>query len=206
MHGRQSHAAMPWEGENGNTALLAVLASLAAGRMRVDAGNKELLGLLPARGLAGAACGIAQGDELSGELTISLDLLKLDGDGMEAQLDSRVPICASETNCKIVAEEKLRALGFEVESWMQKAHHTPAEGEFVQALLECYETYTGRKGECKYTGGGTYVHDIEGGVAFGAGMPGFASNLHGANERINMHDSLEACKIFALVIAKLCGE
>lgn len=206
VHGRQSHAAMPWEGENGNTALLAVLASLPLAECESTRAIKNFSDCFPHGDWRGAACGIAQGDELSGELTISLDLLKLDGDGMEAQLDSRVPICASETNCKIVAEEKLRALGFEVESWMQKAHHTPAEGEFVQALLECYEAYTGRKGECKYTGGGTYVHDIEGGVAFGAGMPGFASNLHGANERINMHDSLEACKIFALVIAKLCGE
>ena len=50
------------------------------------------------------------------------------------------------------------------------------------------------------------MRDIEGGVAYGAGMPGCASNLHGASERINMHDSLEACKICALVIAKLCGE
>ena len=50
----------------------------------------------------------------------------------------------------------------------------------------CYETYSGRKGECVATGGGTYVHDIPGGVAFGAGMPGFVSNLHGANERINI--------------------
>ena len=46
----------------------------------------------------------------------------------------------------------------------------------------------------------------EGGVAFGAGMPDFASNLHGANERINIRDSLTACKIFALAIAELCGE
>ena len=89
---------------------------------------------------------------------------------------------------------------------MQPAHHTPAEGEFVSTLLRCYEAYSGRKCECKSTGGGTYVHDIPGGVAFGAGMPDFASNLHGANERINMHDTRIACKIFALAIAELCGE
>ena len=89
---------------------------------------------------------------------------------------------------------------------MAPAHHAPVEGEFVSTLLGGYEAYTGRKGECLATGGGTYVHDIEGGVAFGAGMPDFASNLHGANERINIRDSLTACKIFALAIAELCGE
>ena len=53
-------------------------------------------------------------------------------------------------------------------------------------------------------GGGTYVHDIPGGVAFGAGMPGFESNLHGANERMNIADMLTAIKIFAQVIYDLC--
>jgi len=31
-------------------------------------------------------------------------------------------------------------------------------------------------------GGGTYVHDIEGGVAFGAEFSGEVNNMHGANE------------------------
>ena len=117
-----------------------------------------------------------------------------------------MPICADEANCKQIFDSRLSSLGFAVESEMHPAHHTPAEGEFVSTLLRCYETYTGRKGECVATGGGTYVHEIPGGVAFGAGMPDFASNLHGANERINIRDSLAACKIFALAIAELCGE
>jgi succinyl-diaminopimelate desuccinylase len=61
---------------------------------------------------------------------------------------------------------------------MAAPHHTPAESPFVKTLLEIYEEYTGRKGECLSTGGGTYVHDIPGGVAFGSSMPGFVSNLH----------------------------
>ena len=53
-------------------------------------------------------------------------------------------------------------------------------------------------------GGGTYVHDIPGGVAFGAAMPDFESNLHSANERMNIKDMLTAIKIFAQVIYDLC--
>ena len=206
VHGRQAHAATPWEGVNGNTALLEVLAALPLADCGSTGAIRRLAALLPHGDWRGEAAGIAQKDELSGELTISLDLLKLDGTGLSAQLDSRVPICATRENCLEVFEAKLREAGFEVESTMHGAHHTPAEGEFVQTLLRCYEAYTGRKGECRSTGGGTYVHDIPGGVAFGAGMPDFASNLHGANERINVRDSLAACKIFALAIAGLCGE
>ena len=206
VKGRQAHAAMPWEGVNGNTALLEVLAALPLADCESTRAIRQLAACFPHGDWRGEACGIAQKDELSGELTISLDLLKLDAEGVEAQLDGRVPICADEGSCKAVFEAKLHALGFEGGAQMQPAHHTPAEGEFVSTLLRCYEAYSGRKGECKSTGGGTYVHDIPGGVAFGAGMPDFASNLHGANERINMHDTRIACKIFALAIAELCGE
>ena len=48
---------------------------------------------------------------------------------------------------------------------MDAPHHTPADSPLVKALLKCYEQYSGRKGECLAIGGGTYVHDIEGGVA-----------------------------------------
>ena len=206
VHGRQAHAATPWEGVNGNTALLSILASLPLADCDSTRAVRDLAARLPHGDWLGQACGIAQKDELSGELTFSLDLISLCGTGLEAQLDGRVPICANEENCKKPFETALSSLGFEVEGDMQSAHHTPAEGEFVSTLLACYESVTGRKGECLHTGGGTYVHDIEGGVAFGAGMPDFASNLHGANERINIRDSLDACKIFALAIAELCGE
>ncbi len=206
VHGRQAHAATPWEGVNGNTALLSILASLPLADCDSTRAVRDLAARLPHGDWLGQACGIAQKDELSGELTFSLDLISLCGTGLEAQLDGRVPICANEENCKKPFETALSSLGFEVEGDMQSAHHTPAEGEFVSTLLACYESVTGRKGECLHTGGGTYVHDIEGGVAFGAGMPDFASNLHGVNERINIRDSLDACKIFALAIAELCGE
>ena len=159
------------------------------------------------RGLARRGLRHAQKDGLSGELTLSFDLLSLGPAELEARLDGRVPICANEENCHAPFETRSSAASASRSraAW-PSAHHTPAEGEFVSTLLGCYEAYTGRKGECLATGGGTYVHDIEGGVAFGAGMPDFASNLHGANERINIRDSLTACKIFALAIAELCGE
>ena len=48
------------------------------------------------------------------------------------------------------------------------------------------------------------MHDIEGGVGFGISMPGFESNLHGANERINIQDALTAVKIFALAAHDIC--
>ena len=65
--------------------------------------------------------------------------------------------------------------------------------------------YSGRESHCVAIGGGTYVHGIPGGVAFGASMPGFVSNLHGPDERVNVKDLLTAAKIYAQVILELCS-
>jgi succinyl-diaminopimelate desuccinylase len=88
---------------------------------------------------------------------------------------------------------------------MAAAHHVPADSPFIQTLLTCYETYSGKKGYCEAIGGGTYVHEIPGGVAFGAGNSDFASNLHAANERASIRNMLMAAKIYAQAIVELCG-
>ena len=55
------------------------------------------------------------------------------------------------------------------------------------------------------TGGGTYVHHLKNGVAFGAAMPGRDNNMHGANEFAQTDDLVISAKIFAQVIVDLCS-
>ena len=205
VHGRQAHAATPWEGCNAVTALFAVLAALPL-EGEAAASVRELNRLLPHGGWRGEAAGIAQGDALSGELTISANVLELSASGLSLVCDARVPLCADDSNCRAPFERALGAAGFAVAGEMVPGHHTPGDGAFVRALLASYERYTGLKGECLAIGGGTYVHDIPGGVAFGAGMPGFDTRLHGADERIRVSDALTASKIFALAIVKICNK
>ena len=204
--GTGSHAAEPETGNNGITALVRLLLALPLADCPTTQALRDLDALLPHGDYRGRALGIAMEDDLSGYLTLSYTIMHLDEQGFEGYFDSRVPVCANEENCKAVVVQRFGRLGYAVEGEMVPSHHTPGDSPFVQTLLRCYERYTGQKGECLSMGGGTYVHDIEGGVAFGAGMPGFASNLHSANEHIRIQDMLTACKIFALVIAELCGE
>ena len=95
--------------------------------------------------------------------------------------------------------------GWTVKGEIDPPHHVPADSPFIQTLAKCYEMYSGRKSQCLCIGGGTYVHHIPGGVAFGASMPGFVSNLHGPDERVNVADLLTAAKIFTQVIIELCA-
>lgn len=206
VKGAGAHASTPEEGCNALTALLDILAGLPLADCESTRAIRDLSRLFPHGDVNGTALGVDQEDELSGRLTLAFSLFELNEEGFSGQYDSRVPICATEENCKAAADRALAACGFTVEGEMDPPHHTPAELPFVQQLLRCYEHYTGLKGECLSMGGGTYVHDIPNGVAFGCGMPGFNSNLHGANERACVKDLLTAAMIFAQCIVEICGE
>ena len=83
-------------------------------------------------------------------------------------------------------------------------HHVPEETPFVQTLLKVYEDWTGKEGKCLAIGGGTYVHELKNGVAFGATLPGVDNRMHGADEFVNVDDLLLMGKIYAQTILELC--
>lgn len=204
VRGLAAHASTPEQGRNGITALIALLNALPLAACPSAEALAALGALMPYGDGEGKALGIAMADEVSGPLTLAFSLFKLTEVGCEGSFDSRVPLCAGEENCRSVAEKRFTEAGFTFRGAMRPPHHTPGDTPFVAAMLRSYEAYSGRKGECLSMGGGTYVHDIPGGVAFGAAMPDFESNLHSANERMNIEDMLTAIKIFALVIYDLC--
>ena len=88
---------------------------------------------------------------------------------------------------------------------MTKPHYVENDSFFVKTLLSCYEGVTGEKGKTCVMGGGTYVHDIEGGVAFGPVFEntGYDVNLHGANECMKLSDLFLATTIYAVAILEV---
>ena len=200
-----AHGSTPEEGHNAQTALVALLAALPLADCPSTRAIRALRDLFPHGDFTGQALGIAQQDELSGHLSLAFTRITLDDTGLEGRFDSRTPLCANDKNTRRVAETALAKAGFTVTGEIDPPHHVPAENPFIQVLAKCYEMYSGRKSHCVAIGGGTYVHGIPGGVAFGASMPGFASNLHGPDERANVKDLLTAAKIYAQVILELCS-
>ncbi len=205
--GVSGHVAEPEKAVNALTALLHLLASLPLAPCGSTGAVRALQELFPHGDHLGAALGIAQRDELSGPLTVSFTMLALNGTGFEGRFDSRSALTATEQSCRKRAEAALGGYGIEVTGFpeMHAGHHTPASSPFVKTLLSCYEEYTGMPGECIAIGGGTYVHDIPGGVAFGCSMPGFVTNLHSQDEHASLSDLLTSAKIFAEAIGRICG-
>lgn len=145
-------------------------------------------------------------DELSGNLTLSFNMLSVDAASMDGEFDGRIPVCGNDENVLEVVRARMAEQGLTL---LNKAlippHHVSADSYFVKTLLAAFELYTGRKGECQALGGGTYVHHLENGVAFGAAMPETDNKMHGPDEFAVVDELLVSAKIFAQAIVDLCG-
>lgn len=206
--GKNAHAASPDDGLNAISALLTLLARLPLADCGSTAAIAAMHTLFPHGDTRGEALGIAQADEESGALTLNLALMTLTETGFTAKFDVRFPIASNEANCRRAAEASFAPHGISVtgDGEMTSVHCVSADSPFVRTLLKCYETYTGETGAQPIAiGGGTYVHDIPGGVAFGCVMPCFDPQMHGPDERVRIADLITSGKIFAQAIIDLCG-
>jgi succinyl-diaminopimelate desuccinylase len=203
--GEGGHAAFPQGANNALTALLDVLAALPLTGGCADA-VRALHAMFPHGDYLGQAAGVAMSDEVSGELTISLNMLSANETALTATFDSRVPVCGTQANVHDVLAARCAALGLSMTAKQMVApHYVPGDSDFVRTLLKAYEDWTGNKGECLAIGGGTYVHELKNGVAFGCTMPGVDNREHGADEFAVISDLVTSGKIFAQAIIELCG-
>ena len=205
VHGKNGHGAAPQKANNALTALIEILASLPLAASESASLIHAFHAFFPHGDFYGNALGIAQSEEITGPLTLSFNMLSMNETGMKARFDSRTPLCATQENSIQIVLDKLSAAGIEVKNHVLPPHHTPADSAFVQTLLRIYEQYTGQPGYCESTGGGTYVHEIEGGVCFGANMPGFEPGAHSPDEHASIADLITAAKIYAQAIMELCS-
>lgn len=206
--GRGAHASTPANGDNALTAMLSLLTSM---KCADSEGFKKLCAvskLFPHNDHEGAGLGVKMSDELSGNLSMAFTMFEYTTTSLCGTFDSRSPICANDENFTEVVRANLAkegiVLGTAETDKLNPAHHVSADSDFVRTLLKCYEQYTGLKGECLAIGGGTYVHHLENGVAFGCAMPGTDNNMHGNDEFAVVDELITSAKIFTQVIIDLC--
>lgn len=203
--GSSAHASTPEKGCNALTGMLELLVNMpfakSEGFSRLCAVQK----LFPHGDFKGKACGVAMSDELSGDLSMTLDIFEYTTCSLSGTFDCRAPICATNENLRDVLRDNMKKEKIILEpDDIFSAHHVDENSEFIQTLLECYEEYSGKKGECLSIGGGTYVHNLKNGVAFGCTMPGTTNNMHGDDESAVVEELILSAKIFTAAIIKLC--
>ena len=206
VKGVPCHAAHPLNGANALTALLRLLAALPLPVSPAMEAVTTLARLMPHGQTDGTEAGIRAMDALSGDLTLAFSIFRLSETGLAGIMDCRVPICAEEAFLRKGLEDTFGPTCLNIVDWTYSPpHHVPADSPFIQTLLSCYTEVTGKTGDPIAIGGGTYVHSLKNGVAYGCEAQGEDRRMHGPDEFAVLAELLESARIFARVIVRLCG-
>lgn len=197
--GKNAHASTPELGDNALTGMLQELSeTLPDGAQKTFFG--QMAACFPYGETDGASLGIAD-EDMSGKLTCVLSVMDIADGRMTAYCDIRFPLCCKGEDIITAVQGKLAPVQCET-ILCDAPHHVDEDSSFIQMLLRIYEAYTGEPGACLAIGGGTYVHHIEGGVAFGAVFPGTDVNMHGAEEFILKNHLLLDAQMLAAVMTE----
>lgn len=195
--GVSAHASTPEKGENAITQFLASY----SGENMLLCGLAELF---PHGEFNGKNCGLGFRDEISGDMTCVLSMLNTENGRIYGGIDIRFPLDRKKAEIGGIICDALENAGFTVDSCEGvEPHCTDENSTFVQTLLKTYERVTGDKGRCIAIGGGTYVHEIEGGVAFGAEFPNEDGHMHSPDEFITVANLLKNAEIMAEAMSEL---
>lgn len=211
VQGKSAHASTPELGVNALTAMLHLLRGVREAFAETDdAATKALLALsevLVHADHAGQALGIDRDHEVTGPTTVSPDMLDVKDGSLRLTIDSRMALGSTRENTVGTLEKLAETCGctFDVERYSE-THYVPGDSWFVKTLIACYEDVYEREGSKPIAmGGGTYVHEVENGVAFGCVEDEEEVNMHGDDEHIAVEDLLKGSATFALAIYAICG-
>lgn len=202
--GRSAHASKPHKGINAITAMLTLISILPLAGEAYEL-LKGINSVFPHEDYYGEAAGVKISDDISGNSTYSLDILKCENGRIDGEFDTRLSLNATKENTILPLREKLKKFGICLEDnvW-SKAHHVDSESKFVKTLAKAYEKYTGLKSECISMGGISYVHNIDNAVAFGPHMENTDTHAHGPNEFMEIEEIIRGTAIYAQAIIDIC--
>ena len=203
--GRSAHASTPQAGINALTALIALL-----NRFPLEGKEREIFSglerMFPFGETDGKSASLKIKDEQSGELTLAFSKFSLRDGKISGCVDIRYPVSAALEDVVARLSAALEHAGVHyVKGIEEQPHCVPEDSEFVQKLLRVYSEVEGEPGKCIAIGGGTYVHTVDGGVAFGVERGDTDYHMHGNDEFITEDELLKDAVLFACAIADICG-
>lgn len=203
VKGKGAHASTPEQGVNAITALLTLLSDIPLDD-ELHNTIKSVSEIFPFGEWDGSSAGVKCSEEKSGPLTIVLSLAECGGGRYSFKADSRFPVGRTSADivgglCGVCGRYGLTGKA----DMTSEPHYADENSPMIKTLLGVYEDFTGEKGKCIAIGGGTYVHDTENGVAFGAEWSD-ENNMHGADEFIGMDEFKKDIMIYTEAILRLC--
>lgn len=168
----------------------------------------------------GTGAGIACSDEVSGRLTFTMGIARLENGVLTLTMDCRYPVTADGERLTKTFSARLDELGAAVKSieW-EPAFYMEENDPRVKALEAAYREVTGDTESKNYTmGGGTYSKNLPNAVTFGGGFPGSAhvtprrdtpllpaghGGCHGPDEAASIDAMLATVRVFVYALTKI---
>lgn len=212
--GRAGHAAFPKGCDNAIYRLARALSLSGLLEGSAKRAMEELADLTS--DCFGRTMGVADSDEISGELTLVHSVANLRDGRLRVRVDCRSHITCDGARLEEMLRSDWTRRGFVIEHLHRSnPYYVPADDPCVKALQELYHDVTGRDDPPYTMGGGTYSRVVPRAISFGPGMRGAVRDLsflpeghggaHGRDEAIAMDKVYTCSKIYVAALALLDG-
>ena len=201
--GEAGHAMDPDKADNALWKIFAVLTAIIPTSKTLDVIYSSLC-----HSDATKRIGVYCEDKESGTLTMSMDMAGFDTDTLSLYFDCRLPICANPDNIESTLQSVLVA-GGEINAVVKRERfaenlYVSADTPMIKTLLDVYSKATGvQNPQPLQTGGGTYARELPSAVAFGPTFPGAETNIHNADENIEIEHLNKLVDIYYSALIEL---
>lgn len=203
--GKSAHAMNPSQGINAMYKLLRYLAhpSLDYGSWELMLWIRQIAFLLNDENSA-KNFNIYCSDDVSGDLTISLGILRYKTEDLTLKFDIRYPVTINSAKM----ENKIKNLAEKMMMLTQISRHTPPlyvdkNNPYLKKLLSAYQEITGDDSKPIAIGGRTYCAMMPNSVSFGANFIGDEELAHQNNEYIDLDKFKKIIKIYTKALINL---
>lgn len=183
--GKAAHACEPHKGFNAAAALVELLAKAYTS---TEIGTIcDFIDIALGNETDGCSLGLKTHCSISGDLTVNLGYIHIEGNEARAAFDIRYPVSITGGSVyrqfRYAAKHNklyVKVLNHEKPLYIEK------DSELVKLLSGAYKAVTGEEPELYTTGGGTYARKLGGkGLAFGPAFKDDEVNMHNADESID---------------------
>lgn len=183
--GKAAHACEPHKGFNAASALVELLAKAYTS---TEIGTIcDFIDIALGNETDGCSLGLKTHCSISGDLTVNLGYIHIEGNEARAAFDIRYPV--SITGGSVYRQFRYAAKHNKLDVKVlnhEKPLYIEKDSELVKLLSGAYKAVTGEDPELYTTGGGTYARKLGGkGLAFGPAFKDDEVNMHNADESID---------------------
>ena len=183
--GKAAHACEPHKGFNAAAALVELLAKAYTS---TEIGTIcDFIDIALGNETDGCSLGLKTHCSISGDLTVNLGYIHIEGNEARAAFDIRYPV--SITGGSVYRQFRYAAKHNKLDVKVlnhEKPLYIEKDSELVKLLSGAYKAVTGEEPELYTTGGGTYARKLGGkGLAFGPAFKDDEVNIHNADESID---------------------